>query len=151
LPRAQPGQRFGGRGKGAVNKRTAAIRAVADKAIEEGVTPLEVMLNNMRFYVAEADKMLAKIIAGKEPTIELVEALKGLTSFRNRAEECAVDAAPYVHAKLATHTISGDPDNPLTIAHAIQIIVTEDGKNWTKVVADRRRAGLQPTIEASEV
>ena len=53
---------------------------------QQGITPLEVMLNNMRFYVEEADKLLAQILLGKKSTPALVEALKGLTAFRNQAQ-----------------------------------------------------------------
>lgn len=68
-----------GRPKGSLNKATAAQNAqkaeVLQKAIAEGITPLEVMLQSMRSYWEE----------------------------NNREQACAIakDAAPYVHPKLA--------------------------------------------------
>jgi hypothetical protein len=59
------------------------------------------MLENMRFYHSEADRLLAIIVAGKKPTVELVEAMKGMCEFRSEAQKCAVDAAVFVHPRLA--------------------------------------------------
>jgi hypothetical protein len=121
------GRRAGaGRPKNSVSKRTAAIRDISKEAIEKGITPLEVMLNNMRFYVDEADKLLAKILLGKKSTPELVKALKDLISFRSQAQSCAVDAAPYVHSRLAHQTISGDPNAPLEVVNVIEHIISSD-------------------------
>lgn len=148
MPVAQPGQRFGGRSKGALNKRTAALRAIADKAIETGITPLEVMLTNMRFYVAEIEKLLASFHNGKTSPAELPRILKTLVEFRDKAQACAVDAAPYVHPKLASHTISGDPNAPLEVVHIIEHVVTSDSVH--KI--ERARSDRVPaTIEAGPV
>src|SRR5437016_3860909 len=103
--------RFGGAQKGAghpkgkLGKRTLALRAIADEALAEGVTPIEVMLENMRFYHSESDKLLATIIAGVEngkSPASLVEALSKLMWFRAEAQKCAVDAAPYLHPRLSS-------------------------------------------------
>jgi hypothetical protein len=67
----------GGRKPGSCNLRT---RAIADKAAAEGLTPLEMMLLDMK----------QKFRAGD------------LAAAADRARDCA----PYMHAKLATTTIS---------------------------------------------
>jgi hypothetical protein len=106
--------RGGGRKKGSLSKRTVALRAIADKALASGITPLEVMLDNMRFYYSEADDLLAKIVTNEKPTIQLLEALNTLRSFRAEAEKCAVDAAPYMHPKLSTIVASAKIDSTFT-------------------------------------
>lgn len=124
-----------GRPVGSLSKRTLAIRAVADQAIQAGITPLEVMLENMRFYHEKADVLLTAILAGikgsKKP-MELLELLKDLGSHKDKAQSCAVDAAPYVHARLSASTISGEITHKheealqafKTIEHALDAVVT---------------------------
>lgn len=75
-----------GRKKGTANVKT---REIADKAIQEGTTPLEVMLKAMRGFVAFAEKMVAE---NNE-----VGALNAYTE----AAKVAKDAAPYIHPRLA--------------------------------------------------
>lgn len=73
---ARPGA---GRKKGSATKRT---REIADRAVEEGITPLEFMLNVMR---APSDH--------EDPKIQIArEAMRF---------EAAKAAAPYVHPRLA--------------------------------------------------
>jgi hypothetical protein len=79
------GKRSGaGRKPGAATKRT---RAIADKAIAEGLTPLEVMLKAMRAHV-DKDELDA-------------------------AAAIAKDAAPYMHAKLASVQHTGRGGGPI--------------------------------------
>lgn len=125
----------GGREKGALNKKTLLIREIADRAVAKGITPLEVMLDNMRFYYSEADKLCAKILAMKDSTEETVLALKELCSFRKSAQECAVDAANYVHPKLTSVTVGGDPDNPLEMVHKIERVLVGSISNVVTIDA----------------
>jgi hypothetical protein len=67
------GPNGGGRPKGSISKRKQALTI---EAIERGITPLEVMLDNMRFYVNEGN--------------------------RDKASLIAKDAAPYIHPRLTT-------------------------------------------------
>lgn len=100
----------GGRPVGALAKRTKALRAIADEALASGVHPLSIMLENMRFFHSEADALLAKVLVGlkkQEKTERLVELLASLTNSRMKAQSCAVDAAPYVHAKLSAVHVDG--------------------------------------------
>jgi hypothetical protein len=65
------GRKTGGRAKGTRNKRTLAKQAVAlerqEQAVASGVTPLEVMIADMRFHHAAAisDADLTKLGAGR--------------------------------------------------------------------------------------
>lgn len=118
LHKKNGGARGRGRPKGSLSKRTLAMLHVADKALKEGVMPIEVMLDNMRYFHGEAQSLLTKVLAGideDEAAEELIEAIKALGSFRMKAQECAVDVAPYLHPKLSNVTVKGDEENPLTI------------------------------------
>lgn len=75
------GKRAGsGRKPGSATKKT---REIADKAAEEGITPLEVMLKAMRHHMSNFD------------TTESLDALAAAASV-------AKDAAPYIHPRLAS-------------------------------------------------
>jgi hypothetical protein len=90
-----------------VGSLTTKTRTIAEKALADGVTPLEVMLNNMRFHHAESTSLLERLIerAQEAQPIEAAE-LKDLLAFlhktRSMAQECARDAAPYIHPRLST-------------------------------------------------
>jgi hypothetical protein len=87
MPRPRGTPKTGGRQKGSLNKTTAAMRQVSDRALAAGITPMELMLDNMRYFYGQA------LVADTEVAhIEL----------RTLAQACAKDVAPYVHPKLAT-------------------------------------------------
>jgi hypothetical protein len=79
-----------GRKKGSANVKT---RAIADKAIEEGITPLEVMLAAMR--------------ASYQSALQAEEG-DGRNAMLTKAAGIASDAAPYIHPRLAAVAHSGD-------------------------------------------
>jgi hypothetical protein len=123
MPRG--GKREGaGRKQGALTERT---RAVAERALAEGKAPLEVMLDNMRHFqqvALDAEATLEGLtvaeFAGKvtEDTPEeqfkaLLAHVKKTAGFRQLAQECARDAAPYIHAKLSAVQHSG----AITLTH----------------------------------
>lgn len=130
---AHGGKREGaGRKPGAVTTRT---REIAEQALAEGKTPLEVMLCNMRHFqkVAEdAEAVIAGLtvaeISGHDVSPDeqfkaLLAKVKQAAGYRNMAHECARDAAPFIHAKLASVTIGGDDESPLTLIHKIERII----------------------------
>ncbi len=87
MPRHKGTPKTGGRRKGSFNKTTAAMREMTNRALAAGITPMELMLDNMRYFYSQA------LLADDEVArIEL----------RARAQVCAKDVAPYVHPKLAT-------------------------------------------------
>lgn len=81
-----------GRKKGSATQKT---REIADRAAEEGITPLEYMLQVMRTEPS----------ADMEPR-ELLQAI-------TLRFEAAKAAAPYIHPRLSAVEVKGDPDNPL--------------------------------------
>lgn len=104
-----------GRKPGGLNQRTKALRAIAEKAIEDGVHPLEVMLENMRFFHEKADVLQTAVVTKlNKKTLNNEDAMKLLIEFqelganRMKAQACAVDAAPYVHPRLSATNISGE-------------------------------------------
>lgn len=114
----RPGQ---GRPKGSLTKRTQAI---ALEAGERGITPLEVMLENMRFAHEKAEPLLMQIIKGKSLP-EAFNLLGELLRYRSLAQEAAKDAAPYMHPRLASveHAAKNDANGvgrrfTITIGHA---------------------------------
>jgi hypothetical protein len=92
---------------------------MAERAIAEGITPLEVMLDNMRFYHSEAIRLVARLIAGgmpehlaeadeakpdapkdDQPHANVIEAIGEVLRLRKLAGEEAARAAPYVHPRM---------------------------------------------------
>jgi hypothetical protein len=129
------GSRVGaGRPKGAVTKRT---REVAERALAEGKTPLEVMLDNMRHFQqvaldAEAtlegltvEEFTGRVTAEtpEEQFKALLAQVKKTAGFRQMAQECARDAATYVHPRLAAVQHSGD----MTVRHEDALDEFDDG------------------------
>lgn len=125
MPRG--GRREGaGRPSGALTKRT---REVAERALTEGKTPLEVMLENMRHFqkvATDAEATLEGLTVAEftgKVTVEtpedqfkaLLAQVKKTAGFRQLAQECARDAAGYMHAKLAAIEHTGPDGSPLKI------------------------------------
>ena len=96
-----------GRKKGTPNKSTKKRKAVAEKALSEGITPLEVMLGAMRslWNLARATKEAAERV-----TLEA------------QASAIAKDAAPFVHPRLAAVEHSGD------LTHTHEHITREEAR-----------------------
>lgn len=113
-----------GRPKGAPNRATQERQA---KVAAEGVTPLQVMIANMRFAHQEAETLLAKVAAGDKEVLAqialeagspdgepaVLTAIRKALKLREAAQLCARDAAPYVHPRLTSVEHSGE----LTITH----------------------------------
>lgn len=99
------GKRLGaGRKKGAKNKLPSPLRAKTKRIVADaldGLTPLEVMLDNMRFAHEAAEAILRRLLAdGAAPPDGFTE-LAQLLKFRDIAQNSARDAARYVHAPIA--------------------------------------------------
>jgi hypothetical protein len=108
MPRAVPGQRFGGRAKGTPNKRTPALKKARDAALKEALTggesPLDIIIHVMR------------------ETGEITD--------RQFAAACA--AAPYVHARLSSATVvHKDAFSDLTVVELRALIVSTGGFDAT--------------------
>lgn len=100
---ARPGA---GRKPGGANQKT---REIADRAAQEGITPLEVMLRAMREHVAHSDALRKQaddadmaLLLGERDDPETPAKLRGAAlSAITEASAMAKDAAPYMHPRLA--------------------------------------------------
>jgi hypothetical protein len=136
---ARGGKREGaGRKAGGKNKRTLAAEALRERILDEGESPLEVMIGNMRSALQRAGKLeteLAKIQVDASIDAERIKALADLHAESRRyimaAHECAKDAAPYLHPKLANLTVEG------SISHAWEDVLAQlddndvESPEWT--------------------
>jgi hypothetical protein len=125
---ARGGKREGsGRKQGALTRRT---REAAERALATGKSPLDVMLDNMRHFQqvaldAEAtlEGLTLEEFTGKHgPDLKPADQFKALlaevkktTGLRQAAQECARDAAGYMHPKLAAVTHTGPDGGALQI------------------------------------
>ena len=116
-----------GRKPGKANVRTEILKAISNKALMEGIKPIEVMLDNMRFFHGRAEILLDQVVEklnGHAQDPEIVGMLVKLYDYRSRSQSCASDAAPYVHPRLSAIAVAttGDrrfalpPDLPLNEA-----------------------------------
>ena len=145
MPRG--GKRDGaGRPAGSAQIKT---REIADRAAEQGLLPLEVMLDNMRFYHSEAYRLVAKLIAGvmpehlaqgdeaepdapkeDQPHANVIEAIGQVLRLRKLAGEEAARAAPYMHPRMgyASDVASPHRARARETTHGLKVAATEP--NW---------------------
>lgn len=96
-------------------------RNIAHKWCRDHKAPLEVMLGNMAFYDQQAAILVAQALRWRSGPKNLEEArariqlLKSLDDHRQRAQDCARDAAPYVHPKLQTIEAGAKTEAPFVI------------------------------------
>jgi hypothetical protein len=138
MPRG--GKREGaGRKAGVQTAKTLQRRAIAEKAVAKGITPLEVMLANMRHFhkLAEsAEAALTEIsadrIAGLAPPEQfkfLLAEVKKAAGLRELAQGCARDAASYLHPRLTA--ISAPDGGPVKTIHEIRHSIVPAGDRNT--------------------
>lgn len=112
------GKRIGaGRKNGSLTKRN---REVAERAMEEGKTPLEVLVENMRHFQKVAHDAEAVIEAMTEDQVAtlgktheeqfkaLLAKVKQAAGLRVLANDAAQAAAPFMHARLSSIEFSGE-------------------------------------------
>ncbi len=122
---ARGGKREGaGRKVGALTERT---RVIAERAVADGMAPLEVMLDNMRHFqqvALDAEAVIEGIsdseLQGMGESHEqqfkaLLAKVKQAAGLRQMAHECARDAAGYMHPKLTAVSHTGPDGGPLLI------------------------------------
>lgn len=91
---AQPGA---GRPKGRLSSKTQELIARCEAG---GIMPIDVFLADMRyFYKLGEDKM--RVAEQTEPGKQQAKEFRAAVELKGIARECARDAAPYVHPKLA--------------------------------------------------
>lgn len=108
-----------GRKPGSATKKT---REIADRAAAHGITPLEVMLENMVFAHREAQGVLQRLLDGGAEQPEGFSELKELLRYRAIAQEAAKDAAPYIHPRLAAIEHTGEGGGPIDHSIAVTFV-----------------------------
>jgi hypothetical protein len=115
------------------------------------------MLENMRHFqqvALDAEKVIdgltAVQITGKEMSPEeqfkvLLAQVKRAAGVRHMAHECARDAAPFMHPRLASTQISGNPESPIEVIERIERVIVEADPQ------DRDAAGVPPASDAKKV
>lgn len=97
--------------------RLKASSKIINQLIEQQEAPLDVMFDNMLFWFRQSKKTTAKLetlLESAKPDDakrdEAIKLLRSMLAARERAQQCAVDAAPYVHPRLAAveHKASGE-------------------------------------------
>lgn len=91
--------------------RVKFVKATTDEVIRKGVLPIEVMLHNMRWYHQKAEDLLLTILEAqkkKQLSEDHIIALAKVYDFRSHAQRCAVDAAPFIHSRLSSVTVTGE-------------------------------------------
>ena len=131
---ARHGYRAGaGRKPGNRNENVENNRENIERAGEQGLEPLDVILNNMRFYHRQAGEALRKLLTGDikgtegdNPNQSIIDGIKDVLELRKRASDEAARAAPYVHPCMGS---AGE----------------EGGKvdEWKNSIADQLNAALE--------
>lgn len=100
---ANKGERRGGRTKGTLNQRTIQRKEIVDKALEQGVTPVEIMIDNMRW----AHGLALKAADAKDE--------KNEKAYRTLSQQWAEDCANYFFPKMASVEHTGEDGGPIQI------------------------------------
>lgn len=108
MPRSENSKRL--KGNRRLEQKRAAIIHAKRWAKDHGLDPLDVMLDNMEDAHKRAQSFEGKV--GKD-------AEQKRRTYRAMSQEAAKDAAPYVHPRLSSTTISGDKDAPVYIVDNI--------------------------------
>lgn len=78
-------------------------------------TPLDVMLKNMLFYHRHCEEIAVKLrdmivnVDNEDERREAFKMLREMLAAREMAQQCAVDAAPYCHARFASIEFTPPP------------------------------------------
>jgi hypothetical protein len=103
------------------SRATVITRRRANEIVDSGESPLDVMWDNMKFWrhqVSELSNRLDALIVNVENEDDRHEAitlLRQLLAARLRAQECAVDMAPYVHPRLQAIAFQDTPKEPVEL------------------------------------
>lgn len=92
-------QKGAGRPQGAITKKNQEIQL---RAIEQGITPMEVLLEDMRYFHNLANIQLTPIMYKEFDSEENIELLKRVMGLKSIARECAESVAAFIHPKLAS-------------------------------------------------
>lgn len=109
-------------------------RETISRLLAEGVTPLEVMMDNMRFAHSKAGVLLEKIVdkinkdtLDEEDKIVVLDNYKEHIRWRDAAQSCARDCAPYIHPRLSTVEVKEDPQRRIGVVKRVIVDPRDTG------------------------
>lgn len=137
----------GGRPRGIVETkpRNTLAKRMAETAVAEGITPLEVMLTAMREDWEAARAMLSDQVP--ENAAEAEKWTSRIMKLREAAIATADRAAPYIHARLQSTDMTMKSDNVHRVVSDKP--VTED--EWVAEHAANDAAKLAPEADKRDV
>ena len=158
---ASGGRRIGaGRKAGAATTRT---RAIADKAAETGILPLDVMLDNMRHFhkvALEAEAVLERLTAEDFTGVKLEPAdqfkvllaeVKKAAGLRQMAQACARDAAAYMHPRLTAVAPQRTDDDFVPLVERLKYYAREaQSKASAEKVVELKKPGEHDDLPPSQ-
>lgn len=109
---ARPGA---GRKLGAATRKT---REIADRAVSEGLAPLEVMLLDMRRRWARASEIETEALAMNKADERRTTLLADADTLYGQAADRAYDAASFCHPRLSATKVSNGPTNFAALSDA---------------------------------
>ncbi len=114
--------------------RSLLVDAMAERIKDVDITPLEVLLGDMKFQYDETRSLLAdynKMTKESDAKAELRERIRKSSRM---AAESAEKVAPYLHTKLQAVTLKGDAENPLNITSSLKGLSAEDLATMEKLL-----------------
>ena len=113
------GQRPGaGRKPGRGVTRTQ-VKIAVEIAERLGVQPIQIMLEQMTYAQRKWQEAKTDIEAGRGSAEFLEMRREQMNYFFTAAHDRAIAAAPYLHPRIASITLEGNPENPVQVQHAI--------------------------------
>jgi hypothetical protein len=107
-----------------------AHREIIARLCQDGISPIEVMVENMRFAHNRAGELLKEIVGElpekvrlEEGREELFDKFKEMMRHRQMSQDCARDAAPYLHPRLQTIEVKGDENKPINVVRRVIVDV----------------------------
>lgn len=105
----------------------SSAKAIMARMLQEGISPLEVMVENMRFAHSHATRMFHEIVGEMPSKVmyedgreDLFDKFQTMMKAREMAQQCARDAAPYIHPKLQSIEVKdGDRQRPTLVRRII--------------------------------
>lgn len=108
------------------NAANRTHRDIVERLKSDGITPLEIMVHNMRFAHGRANEMysginglLAQPALGFQEREKLMEYMREHVRWINLSQQYAGDAAPYMHPKLATVELNTNENKSISIIQRI--------------------------------
>jgi len=93
-----------------------------------GKTPLDVMLDNMRWADKGAADLLSMLTEKGARLPDGFIHARELMRLREVAQRCARDAPPYVHPRLSPVQHSGDETKPINSVVRVEFVRAKDGR-----------------------